>query len=355
MGGMIANSSKSVYQGMFNKWRIHRAVLGKKEYLSSLEEDKEEEEEAVIAYVALNLGPMERDPGTVQNHLQAIGYFHRLRLGRNPLREMMRLQNLMKGAKREKGACRRKLPVTVEDLNVIYSKIDWSSSDSVTIWCTISIAWFFMLRMSEYLELPTRGDASVEAKARRPLTMDEIEPMIDGKRCEWSEDVNEISIYISGSKTDWLNQGMVRSRNLIPDDVEHHHLCPVRGLIKLWKLRPSKFHRNSDCTFATWKSGKRIQQDRVVSLLRMAVFAQGLNPAAFSLHSLRAGGATALYRATGNIELVARMGRWKTSSISAYLWESHEIMRGLGRLMAQGGHTLHKATKNLIALRPDRM
>ena len=147
---------------------------------------------------------------------------------------------------------------------------------------------------------------------------------------------------------------MVRSHNKLPLEASKSHLCPVRNLVKLWKVCPVKFQRNTDRVFASWRSGKPIKPDRALAVLRAAVFEQGMSPSAFSLHSLRAGGATALYRATGNIELVARMGRWETSSISAYLWESHEIMRGLGKLMAQGGHTLHHATRDLITLQPNR-
>ena len=99
---MVANSSRKVYAGLFSKWQVRRRVLGESEYLSTNPDDKDENESAVISYVTLNLGPMERDVGTVQNHLQAIGYFHRVRIGINPLREMNRLQNITKGARREK-------------------------------------------------------------------------------------------------------------------------------------------------------------------------------------------------------------------------------------------------------------
>ena len=335
VGGMVSESTKQVYGGLFKKWEAHRRALGQPPLLTDDPNDAEVNEAAVIAYVVLNLGPLERDVGTVQNHLQAIGYHRKIQYGDNPLRSMTRLQFLMKGARREKGPAKRKLPVTTEDLNHVYNMTNWDNPDSVTLWCTVSIAWFFMLRMSEYLE---KGPSDKYGRlGRRPLLMHEIEPLCGGKRVDWSGDVDEISIFISGSKTDWLNQGMVRSHNTTPLSEPNSHLCPVRGLVKLWELAPSKFQRNTDRAFATWRSGKPIQADRLVAVLRLAVFKQGLNPNAFSLHSLRAGGATALYRATGNIELVARMGRWRTSSISAYLWESHEVMRGLGKLMAQGG------------------
>ena len=351
-GGMVADSSRKVYAGLFNQWRVRRRVLGKTEFLSPRVGDKDENETSAIAYFTLNLGPVERDVGTVQNHLQAIGYFHRVRFGNNPLREMARLQNIMKGARREKGPCKRKLPVTAGDLNCIYQKTNWDCPDSVTVWCAISLAWFFMLRMGGYLEKAPKEQKAQEYLRRHPLQMNEIEPLVNGKKADWSQDVGEISIYISGSKTDWINHGMVRSHNQIPVGTTNDHLRPVKGLKRLWEINPAKFQRSNGRIYASWKSDRPIKPDRILAMLSMALFEQGMNPSAFSLHSLRAGGATPLYRATGNIELVARMGRWRTSSISAYLWESHEIMRGLGKLMAQGGHTLHNATKNMITLRP---
>ena len=307
-----------------------------------------------MSHVTLDLGPMGGDVGAAQNHLQAIGYFHRIKSGANPLRKMPRLQNLMKGARREKGPCGRKSPVTIEYLNRIYDKVDWENPDAVTMWCAIAIAWFFAMRMSEYLGKSTQNEHNKDNNARHPILADAIEPLIDGRRAEWPDDIGEISICLSGSATDRLNQCAARPRNLIPTSVPNSNLWPVRRLAKLWKICPPKFQMNREREFATWRSGTPIKPGRVVALLRMAVSEQGLNPAAFSPHSMRSGGATDLYRATENIELVARMGRRGTSSISAYLRESGEVMRGFGCIMSQGGHTLHRATRDLISLRPRR-
>ena len=49
----------------------------------------------------------------------------------------------------------------------------------------------------------------------------------------------------------------------------------------------------------------------------------------FSLHPLTAGGATALYRATKDIDLAERFGRWETRSISERIWESLQMMDGM--------------------------
>ena len=179
------------------------------------------------------------------------------------------------------------MPVAAEDLTQIYDATDWQNPDSVTLRCAISIAWFPMLRMGEYLEKNTRTEVG-EVNLRHPLLMDEIEPMVNGTTAERSGKVGEISIYISGPARDWLNQGMVRSRNIIQENENNSHLRPVLGLQRLRHLCPAKFHRGKERLFASWMSGKTIRPDRLVSLLRMAVFQHGMNPSAYSLHSLRA-------------------------------------------------------------------
>ena len=155
-----------------------------------------------------------------------------------------------------------------------------------------------------------RDEGSVD-KARRPLNMCEIEPLPNGPRCEWSYEVDEISIYISGSETDYANRRMGRPHNVIPKNETNSILFPIIGLRRLWQLPPAKFRKYTDRAFATWFSGRPISSDRVAGVLRSDVFQQGISPRAFSLHPC-ALGAAALYRDSGNAELVSRMVRWKT-------------------------------------------
>ena len=45
--------------------------------------------------------------------------------------------------------------------------------------------------------------------------MGKIEPLVNGSRAEWPDEVGGISIFISVSKTDWVNQGAARSDRAI--------------------------------------------------------------------------------------------------------------------------------------------
>ena len=49
-------------------------------------------------------------------------------------------------------------------------------------------------------------------------------------------------------------------------------------------------------------------------------------------HSLRIGGATAMYHVVGDLQIVRRFGRW--SSDTFHLWESHEPAEGTARKTA---------------------
>ena len=53
----------------------------------------------------------------------------------------------------------------------------------------------------------------------------------------------------------------------------------------------------------------------------------------YGSHSLRIGGATALYNATHDVEYVKRFGRWSSNSFSLYLWESRDSTKGLADKM----------------------
>ena len=145
---------------------------------------------------------------------------------------------------------------------------------------------------------PKKGTLG-ENDIRHPPMADEIEPMVGGRRAEWSGNVNDISTFISVPKTDWLNQGMIRPREMLPGGGNNSHLFPVRSLIKLRDTCPTKFHRDADRVFASMRSGDPIKPDRAASLLRMAAPQQCHNPSDFSLRSMRGGRSTALYRAHG--------------------------------------------------------
>ena len=68
--------------------------------------------------------------------------------------------------------------------------------------------------------------------------------------------------------------------------------------------------------------------------LELAAIAIGVPPGRMGSHSLRIGGATAMYHVSGDLQAVRRFGRWASDAFHGYLWESHEQTLGLASKMA---------------------
>ena len=69
--------------------------------------------------------------------------------------------------------------------------------------------------------------------------------------------------------------------------------------------------------------------------LRMAALGIGQDPERIGGHSLRIGGATAMYHAVGDLQAVRRFGRWTSDAFHLYLWEGSEQQKGVGERMAK--------------------
>ena len=143
---------------------------------------------------------MEKDISTVVNHLNAIGYHHRVRTGTNPISLMPRASLMIRGLRRAKGPAQRKLPISLEDLRTLNGMIGHKQIDRQIQGATVLLGWFCMLRMGELF--PT-SDPN-RPPGRHPVLVSDIDPLCGGNITHWGPHVGEITLRISGPKTDWL-------------------------------------------------------------------------------------------------------------------------------------------------------
>ena len=87
-------------------------------------------------------------------------------------------------------------------------------------------------------------------------------------------------------------------------------------------------------------NGKPVQPSHLMALLSWAGNEEGFPSERYGSHSLRVGGATALYHAGVPVEVVKRYGRWVSDCFQGYLWESNEDSKALARKMAAGQPSL---------------
>ena len=111
IGGSIADSTRKNYKGSFEQWPTFRRVNGQSPFMVADPAGISGEEESVLAYLALSVGPLGKDITTVVGRLNSISYFHRVRTGVNPISLMPRVSLMIRGLRRAKGPTQRKLSV----------------------------------------------------------------------------------------------------------------------------------------------------------------------------------------------------------------------------------------------------
>ena len=117
-------------------------------------------------------------------------------------------------------------------------------------------------------------------------------------------------------------------------------VCATRAADSLRGLAPQKFGDGSEAfqPLFRWANGTVLKREEVQRALQRAAVGVGLPAERFMSHSLRIGGASALFQATGEVELVKRRGRWTSSAVQRYLHDEldAEVTRNVAAMMASG-------------------
>ena len=121
---------------------------------------------------------------------------------------------------------------------------------------------------------------------------DEVALAWPNEHMDWSI-ADEIVVHVTGAKAEALNLGTVRSHFRSNSD-----LCPVKAIASVCEIWPDFMDGDSSLYWARWRNGQLVEGATLQGLIRSAAAEMGVPEAGVSLHSLRAGGATALYQAT---------------------------------------------------------
>ena len=122
-----------------------------------------------------------------------------------------------------------------------------------------------------------------------------------------------------------------------------HAICVVTAVWQVAVRMPQRFGVGAEARlpFARWENGRQLTREDVQKVLKKAATAVGLPSERFMTHSLRVGGASALYHAVNDVEIVKRWGRWSSTAFHRYLWDSSEQARDLASRMARDEASIH--------------
>ena len=175
-----------------------------------------------------------------------------------------------------------------------------------------------LLRVGEVLVSPPgvlRASCPLCGKAVRPFQEGELAASFVG--------ADEVVITIVGSKTDQQRHGLTRNAFAVQSS-----LCLVWHMRKLQQAFPRRWKEDAALPLFLDPAGRPILREELQQELRLAAGDLGYPVGETFTHSLRVGGATALYMAGASLDYIKRWGRWSSNSWERYVRHVHARQHG---------------------------
>ena len=188
-------------------------------------------------------------------------------------------------------------PLTSDDLKRIFASLSDGTEGNRMVKAALSLGFFGLLRVADF--------TSFRTDANPPLTLDSL---------TWRDSFLEVKLW--RSKADRTQRGSTIS---IPKTGSL--ICPFEAMKKYLEVRPVAACQS----LFLWPSGAPLTSSgfrtRLLSECRRAGLKGNLNG-----HSLRIGGATALAARGVEVEVIRKLGRWRSDSVRRYLKEPKEVL-----------------------------
>ena len=223
----------------------------------------------------------------------------------------------MKAVKLRGSRC-KKVPFITDLLRWIYKELSLHRAvkdvNPMRLRAGILCAFFYCLRISELLALAWR----------------------DIKFADDAPNTTALSILIRSSKTDQEKMGVARMLR-----ANGTSLCPVWATPKYSSLCDHSATSTKPLSPSTFRS-------RLVEVMNRAAVSNNIPSAVVNTHSLRAGGATALFSAGVDWITIQRCGRWKSLASHDYIRHDFSGFVDLGRKIA----ATRGLNKHLVGVAP---
>ena len=208
------------------------------------------------------------------------------------------LETTLQGLKRKlAGTPKQVLPIDPVVLRRMYQYVDLSKPRDLSAWCGFLLAFYCLFRKANLCPKDFDGNPSVV------LTRSDVE--ID-------EELQQVLVYVNFSKT---NQFMQRS-HIIPIPRNYD---PALDLYSHLKSLFNQVKTSPDAPVLSFSCSQFINHRTFTEKLKMLLKKAGLDPALYSGHSFRRGGASYLYSIGGTTLMVQVLGEWSSQIFTRYL------------------------------------
>lgn len=198
---------------------------------------------------------------------------------------------------------KQKLPLQISDLNKIYSCINQNDVQDIVIWTIILVAFFAMLRKSQFAGTSRKSFNKTEQLTRSDFTFSSKGMLIS---IQWSK---------TQQKHNQVHEIPVSS-------MAQSFLCPVSAYTRMINMIPGK---STDPAFGLPdKHGNIIPLSKYdIDCILHSLFEKcGINKNNYSFHSLRRGGATLAAAVGATDSEICAIGHWVSSCYRGYIVHS---------------------------------
>ena len=270
-------------------------------------------EQVLLMYIAY-MNDKGLKHSTILVYLSAVRSLHiEAGLG-DPLEGCLRVGQALKAVQRGSTPPRRKLPITHTILQNIGSTLS-NTPDHCMLWSAFTLAYFGLLRAAEFCVIKPPFNPSIN------LSMTDVSIFNAGQPTAY------MSVHIKQTKTDKTGKGVsvcigCSGQALCAVCAMQHYLAHAQPQ----GLSPSQpLYRFHD--------GQVLTRQHLISHLRIQLQSIGIDPAEYSGHSFRSGGATdCALSGMGDWE-IKLAGRWTSDAYQRYVRAPSSLLAGFARRM----------------------
>ena len=240
--------------------------------------------------------------GHIKNILSSVKYLHAAYNLHYPANDFG-LDATLQGLKRKLAKTPfQVLPITPDILRKMYDHLDLRKKADLALWCSFLLAFFCLFRKKNVCP------ESCHSLDQKTLRRKHIEVDLAN---------NVVHVYCNFSKTNQFSSSdlvIPVPGNADPKLDLVHHLSTLFNLVDAGPEQPA----------FTYSPGRFIHYNQFTVRLKSLLSSCGLNPALYSGHSFRRGGASFLYQVGGTILQIMSSGDWSSNCFTRYLFLTEE-------------------------------
>ena len=250
----------------------------------------------LLSYM-MHLSDSLSSPGAVLNYISGARTWVRTMSGDTASFDMYSVALMKKGIQRSsKHVSVQAPPLTPYDVKTIVRYLESAGDNGLALTAGILIAYFTLLRQSNLFAPESEGGAG-HALLARDISITDA----------------GLNICVRTTKTRWRSRPPL---NIQVPAIPRSPYCPARA----WRTYASRVRPHAQGPAFVTTAGFPLRASAVTAVMHAALIAEGHpHPRAFTLHSLRRGGAQACAQLGVQLDDIRDLGTWTSQSVHSYV------------------------------------